>query len=153
MEESAKFHFSGYQTMKDKYEQHREKNTPASHLDGIIGTYYNDSIRMTIDVFEVEDGLAMKLNGRESQRHNLTHYHHDVFGFLPASREEQQLRCLVDYFVYEQFLIFFHFEEGKAIAEALSWKMQDDFPPLRFPGKNRCSPGSGESGLEDTTQA
>lgn len=50
----------------------------------------------------------MRLSRCSSQSHRLKHYHYDMFGFPPASREEMELRCLVDYSVWEQVILGFN---------------------------------------------
>lgn len=132
VQRSAKEHLTQYQRLKDEYGKHRQQGTSAPAYKDVVGTYTNQAIRMTIEVFVDGGCLQMQLNGRSTQRHKLTHYHQDVFGFLPASREEQQLRCLVDYFSYEQFLLSFGRSVEKGQIVSLSWRMQDDFGPILF---------------------
>ncbi|KAH6989255.1 beta-lactamase/transpeptidase-like protein [Ilyonectria sp. MPI-CAGE-AT-0026] len=132
----CKEQLGAYGKMKSEYESHRKKDTPCPQNEELIGRYVNTNIRVTLSIFQDQEGLAMDINERASQRHRLTHYHDCTFGFLPASREEQQLRCLVDYFVYTQFLISFHRTGGSGEIKVLSWKMQEDFPALHFEKTN-----------------
>lgn len=92
------------------YEESQTLNTPSPKIEALKGDYWNDDMRLLVEVYQnsdVDSGLQMRLNRKDSQQHNLTHYHHNTFGFLPKSRDEKELRCLVDYFIYEQFLISF----------------------------------------------
>jgi hypothetical protein len=67
----------------------------------------------------------------DTQRHHLSHYQYDTFSFMPGSRDEMELRCLVDYSVYEQFLLsFVRDEEDKIVG--LNWVMQQGFEPLHY---------------------
>lgn len=100
-------------------------------LSDFIGLFTNGDIKMRLEIYTASTGLEMRLNGRESQRHKLQHYHYDVFSFLPKSREEKELRCLVDYFSWEQCILSSQ-RDDKGVIVSLEWKMQEDFPPLKF---------------------
>jgi CubicO group peptidase (beta-lactamase class C family) len=132
VENNAKWHLGQYNRLRQEYERNQLRNTDAPSDDELVGTYYNSNIKMTIEVFTTDGGLEMQLNGLSSQRHKLSHYHYDAYGFLPASREEQQLRCLVDYFTYEQFLLRFKRDDTSKKVTSLAWKMQDDFDAIPF---------------------
>lgn len=85
VDENAKIHLGNFQKLKRSLRD-TERAGPMPPTRSVVGTYRNDSIAMTIDIFEGDSGLLlMQFNEMESQRHVLTHYHDDVFGFLPAS--------------------------------------------------------------------
>ena len=62
------------------------------------------------------DELEMKRNEIETQRHPLQHYHNDTLSFMPAQSNEIQMRCLVDYSSYEQFLLVFVRDEEDRVV-------------------------------------
>ncbi|KAF2256540.1 beta-lactamase/transpeptidase-like protein [Trematosphaeria pertusa] len=127
-------HLLRFDEMKTEYESNRVPNTKSPDLREVEGVFMNSDIRVKINVSRVgnENGrLEMRLNDRESQRHRLQHYHYDTFGFLPESRDEKELRCLVDYGSYQQFLLSFVRGEQCEIT-GLEWVMENGFPPLRF---------------------
>jgi hypothetical protein len=92
IEETARVHLGMYTKMMREYEDHRIKDTPCPPLLDFIGRYADSGIGMQIDIYSLErdtclgsGGLEMRLNQRSTQCHKLQHYHHDVFGFPPAS--------------------------------------------------------------------
>lgn len=123
-----------FSDMVAAYEKHRTPGTACPDVAGLEGSYWNTDMRVLIEVYrnnEDKSKLEMRLNKRVSQRHDLSHYHYDTFGFLPKSRDEKELRCLVDYFGYEQFLLSFIRSENGAFV-GLNWVMQDGFKPLHY---------------------
>ncbi|KAI0438880.1 beta-lactamase/transpeptidase-like protein [Xylaria telfairii] len=99
------FQLNQYKKMKQSYEHNRHKGTPEPNI-------------------LADDGnLLLQFNHQKSRHHKLRHYRHYVFGFLPESREEQQLRCLVDYVECQQFLVPFERGKGAACMDSISWRM------------------------------
>jgi CubicO group peptidase (beta-lactamase class C family) len=93
-----------YTKMLDDLQQNRIPGTACPELDTLEGSYWNEDLRGLIQVDRSSGSacqLDMKRNGMETQRHRLSHYHYDTFSFMPDSRDEMELRCLVDYSVYE----------------------------------------------------
>jgi CubicO group peptidase (beta-lactamase class C family) len=123
-----------YTKMLDDLQQNRIPGTACPELDTLEGSYWNEDLRGLIQVDRSSGSacqLDMKRNGMETQRHCLSQYHYDTFSFMPDSRDEMELRCLVDYSVYEQFLLkFVRDEEDRVIG--LDWVMQEGFMPLRY---------------------
>jgi len=136
---TADEHLDSFAKMKQEYEENRVPDTTAPDASEVEGSYWCNDIQVLVEIIRRDEAksndqrsLEMRLNYRDSQRHSLTHYHYDVFGFLPASRDEKELSCLVDYFSYEQFLLGFIRNQDTKKVIALEWVMQEDFPPLRF---------------------
>ena len=135
--EKAEEQLTKYSKMMVEYENHRHKTTPCPRLASFTGTFMNSDIKMSIGIDLVRPGedadasLRMELNKRKTQRHAMKHFHNDVFGFPPSSREEMELRCLVDYDDWRQFILEFNRDEEERIT-SFQWRMQSDFPPLLF---------------------
>lgn len=123
-----------YSKMKNDLEQNRNPKTACPELETLEGSYWNEDLRGLIEVYkssESASGLEMKRNGMETQCHRLSHYHYDTFSFMPESRDEMERRCLVDYAIYEQFLVAFVRDEEDRVV-GLDWVMQEGFKPLRY---------------------
>ena len=134
--EKAAEQLTMYTELVAAYENNRVKDTKSPPNKELLGTYVCEDIKMTIDVLASnteefsKPGLSMIINNRRSQLHRLKHYYYYIFGFLPSSREKQQLRCLVDYFDWQQFLLVFDREHDHIVS--LHWMMQVGVEPMCF---------------------
>ncbi|EME41014.1 hypothetical protein DOTSEDRAFT_74530 [Dothistroma septosporum NZE10] len=138
--QTVESHATAYSHMMQDYEHNREKDTPVPFPSDIVGLYHNADIRMDIAVRQIggnqDNFLQIEFNGYASQRHTLRHYHFDTYGFPPASREERELRCLVDYDGYEMWLLQFK-RDSANMVDSLLWLMEPGLPPLRFERRAR----------------
>lgn len=125
-EKAAKKWRGTHQDISDALEKGRipETNEP-QHAD-LLGRYEHETGALYLEVSEEEGGnLMFSINGKESQTHNLTHYHHDSFTFLPTAADRIR-RGLFHYSVPAWLL---HFERNDVgDMDRVVWNVEEQAP-------------------------
>ncbi|OQE20246.1 hypothetical protein PENFLA_c017G08206 [Penicillium flavigenum] len=122
---AAKNWREGYQKIAETLEKEQIPNTPRPSGKELIGTYVHSTNAFSFKVFEEGDLLKFSINEKTSQTHTLTHYHNDIFSFLPSA-EERMKRGLFHYGTHAWLLDFKRNEEGE--VENLTWVIDDKIP-------------------------
>ncbi|KAF2120271.1 beta-lactamase/transpeptidase-like protein [Lophiotrema nucula] len=132
----AEYQYNFYGSLKQEYYSRQQKGTVQPPGTDFCGTFKNDGFLMTLQVTSgtVETSaslLDLVVNNRPRQHHQLRHFHYDVWGFLPASREEYQLREFIDWRNWEQFVLRFQRDAAGRVISLL-WRLQEDVEPILF---------------------
>ncbi|KAJ8133383.1 hypothetical protein O1611_g237 [Lasiodiplodia mahajangana] len=63
--QTASKQLNQYEDMRKSYEGNRHQGTPEPSHDQLVGVYYNNNIKMTVDVLEDDGRLLLQFNHRE----------------------------------------------------------------------------------------
>ncbi|KAF2877131.1 beta-lactamase/transpeptidase-like protein [Massariosphaeria phaeospora] len=123
----AEFQYHFHASLTHQYNLHRTPNTPQAPVQDFLGVFRNDGLLMTLDITHdteelSESSLKLLINHRPKQHHRLHHYHFDMLGFLPPTREEAQLREYIDWCKWEQFVLRFQ-RDAAGNVESLLWRL------------------------------
>ncbi|KAI0145138.1 beta-lactamase/transpeptidase-like protein [Xylariaceae sp. FL1272] len=90
-----------------------------------VGIYYHKTGALHLKVCEKEGALWFNVNGRHNQSHELSHYHHDTFIFLPL--EEQRTRRGLFHYGAHAWLLEFGCD-SKGLVDRVLWNLDDPAP-------------------------
>ncbi|KAI8960370.1 beta-lactamase/transpeptidase-like protein [Daldinia sp. FL1419] len=109
-----------HKTMAKTLEEGQTPGTKEPSHSELLGTYWHTTKVMSLEVFEDGGSLKFNINGKSTQEHTLSHYHHDSFIFLPTA-DERVRRGLFHYSANAWLL---HFERGpKGGFSKIVWNM------------------------------
>lgn len=100
-------------------------------VDGPVGTYENKGLMIRIEIYPLEhsssepdaEKLGFTMNGLRSQTVRLRHYHHDVWTFMPYSRDDAVKKGLEGFQSLKILLLVFKRDVlGRIVA--LEWNLQ-----------------------------
>lgn len=115
-----------YADLSQKIEAGRESGGSDRALGDYVGSYVGFGGIFSIKVVEDENGLNICFQGRESQKYQLQHHHHDTFTWF-SSWNEQIKRGRFIVFQPDFYSIRFIAEEGKGIT-TLNWVHDSAMP-------------------------
>ena len=106
----------------------RVPNTkPSFDLGKYVGRYFNPIKNFFVKVTQLEDGLHLAFQGRESQSHPLRHYHYDTFTWLMTHDEAaKRARLMVNYPADFYLLRFGVSLQGR--VDRIYWVIENTFP-------------------------
>ena len=125
---SAKKMLALVPSMHSTLDSQRVQNTrPSFDLGQYVGRYFNPIKNFFVEVTQLEDGLHLAFQGRESQSHPLRHYHYDTFTWLMTHDEAgKRARLMVNYSAGFYLLRFGVSLLGR--VDRLYWGIENTFP-------------------------
>ncbi|KAL6401057.1 hypothetical protein AUP68_16780 [Ilyonectria robusta] len=133
-EAKAKESLGIYRRLADDYRNHNSPERSTANLTDKFGLYRNKGLKLYLEIRPTsrkDKAGEFLLNGMQTQLHYLEHFGESTFGFLPGSREEQESGCMVDYVIYEQFLLTFKPDKDGRFR-SLEWVMQPGLEAIIF---------------------
>lgn len=112
-------HLKKHAELGQNIEEGRKSEGRDRALSDYVGSYVGFGGIFRVEVVESENGLEMLFQGRESQKYQLQHHHHDTFTSF-TSWNEQIKRAQFINFQPAFYSIRFQDGEGKGIV-ALNW--------------------------------
>jgi CubicO group peptidase (beta-lactamase class C family) len=109
-----------YKTMVETLEKERIPDTPEPPHRILAGKYRHVAFDISLDVYEENDTLKFRINGKESQVHILQHYNHNTFCFLPSA--EERIRRALFHYTAPSWLLHFQVSE-KGEAASVKWNL------------------------------
>ncbi|KAL8897324.1 MAG: hypothetical protein Q9207_007267, partial [Kuettlingeria erythrocarpa] len=116
-----------HHNVQAELDKDRIASTTPRDFEEHIGTYKNSPMTMKIEVTQQEGKLFFALQGLESEKYELTHYHKDVFTWL-RPRDELAARGRFTHQKALYYKIRFDVGLSRKTIDTLSWAHDADIP-------------------------